>query len=92
VGTGRGTSWRSQVSGEEVGVAVGPGDLFIARSLLIRLYAIPVLFSGTECVLEKWRGKHDGYNPVISGCAVGAALSAKQGPQVCVYGTWLYGY
>lgn len=39
------------------------------------------LFSGVDCVIEKYRGKHDAYNPVLSGCVVGAALAAKQGPQ-----------
>jgi hypothetical protein len=40
------------------------------------------LFGGVDCVVEKWRGKHDAYNGVISGCGVGAALSARGGPQV----------
>jgi import inner membrane translocase subunit TIM22 len=41
---------------------------------------LTALFGGIECVIEKYRGKHDVWNPVISGCAVGATLSAKQGP------------
>lgn len=36
--------------------------------------------------MEKARGKHDAYNAVISGCGVGAALSAKQGPQAACFG------
>lgn len=44
------------------------------------------LFSGVDCVVEKARGKHDAYNAVISGCGVGAALSAKQGPQAACFG------
>lgn len=39
-----------------------------------------------DCVVEKYRGKHDAYNAVISGCGVGAALSAKQGPQAACLG------
>ena len=41
---------------------------------------LSALFGGIECVIEKYRGKHDVWNPVISGCAVGATLSAKGGP------------
>ena len=38
------------------------------------------VFSGSECVIEKWRGKHDVMNQVLSGCFAGAAISAKSGP------------
>ncbi|GAB5031585.1 tim22-like protein [Nannochloropsis oceanica] len=48
--------------------------------------ALTALFSGVDCVVEKFRGKHDAYNAVISGCGVGAALSAKQGPQAACLG------
>jgi len=48
--------------------------------------ALTALFSGVDCVVEKLRGKHDAYNAVISGCGVGAALSAKQGPQAACLG------
>lgn len=44
---------------------------------------LSALFGGVDCVVEKYRAKHDIWNPVISGCAVGAALSAKAGPTVC---------
>jgi import inner membrane translocase subunit TIM22 len=43
---------------------------------------LTALFGGVECVIEKYRAKHDVWNPVISGCAVGATLSAKSGPAV----------
>ena len=53
---------------------------------------LTALFGGVECVVEKYRAKHDVWNPVISGCVVGATLSAKGGPAVsaclvlpCVY-------
>lgn len=49
---------------------------------------LSALFGGVECVCEKYRGKHDVWNPVISGCIVGATLSAKAGPSVsaiCVF-------
>ena len=43
---------------------------------------LTALFCGVECVIEKYRAKHDVWNPVISGCVVGATLSAKAGPAV----------
>ena len=43
---------------------------------------LTALFGGIECVIEKYRAKHDVWNAVISGCAVGATLSAKAGPAV----------
>ena len=43
---------------------------------------LTALFGGVECVVEKYRAKHDVWNPVISGCVVGATLSAKAGPAV----------
>jgi len=39
------------------------------------------LFAGTECIVEKARGKHDVWNQVLGGCATGAAMQAKSGPQ-----------
>lgn len=41
---------------------------------------LTALFGGVECIIEKYRAKHDVWNPVLSGCVVGAALSAKAGP------------
>jgi mitochondrial import inner membrane translocase subunit TIM22 len=43
---------------------------------------LTALFGGVECVIEKYRGKHDVWNAVSSGCIVGATLSASAGPQV----------
>lgn len=34
------------------------------------------VFVYSECLCEKARGKHDMWNPIIGGCAAGAALSA----------------
>ena len=45
---------------------------------------LTALFGGVDCVVEKYRGKHDVYNPMISGCAVGATLSAKAGIWVII--------
>jgi import inner membrane translocase subunit TIM22 len=44
------------------------------------------LFGGIECIVEKYRAKHDVWNPMISGCAVGATLSAKAGPSAACLG------
>jgi mitochondrial import inner membrane translocase subunit TIM22 len=44
------------------------------------------VFGGSECLVEKYRGKHDIWNPVVSGCITGAALQAKSGPQAAAMG------
>lgn len=44
------------------------------------------VFGGTECLVEKYRGKHDVWNAAIGGCVTGAALQAKQGPQAAAIG------
>ena len=47
---------------------------------------LTAMFGGIECLVEKYRAKHDVWNPVISGCAVGATLSAKGGPAAACIG------
>ncbi len=47
---------------------------------------LTALFGGIECLIEKYRAKHDVWNPVISGCAVGATLSIKGGPAAACLG------
>ena len=49
-------------------------------------FVLTALFSGVDCVIEKYRGKHDGYTSLISGCLVGGAMSASQGPQAACLG------
>jgi mitochondrial import inner membrane translocase subunit TIM22 len=44
------------------------------------------VFGGSECLVEKYRGKHDVWNSVVSGCLTGAALQAKSGPQAAAVG------
>jgi len=44
------------------------------------------VFGGSECLVEKYRGKHDVWNAVVSGCVTGAAMQAKQGPQASAIG------
>lgn len=43
---------------------------------------LTALFGGVECCIEKHRAKHDVWNAVMSGCVVGATLSASGGPAV----------
>eukprot|EP01038_Epipyxis_sp_PR26KG_P004918 gene4918-6881_t len=47
---------------------------------------LTALFGGVECLIEKYRAKHDVWNPVLSGCVVGATLSAKAGPAAACVG------
>ena len=47
---------------------------------------LTALFGGVECVIEKYRAKHDVWNPAISGCIVGATLAAKGGPAPACFG------
>ena len=44
------------------------------------------VFGGSECLVEKYRGKHDVWNSVASGCITGAAMQARQGPQAAAVG------
>lgn len=46
----------------------------------------PAIFMGTECVIEKVRGKTDIMNPVYAGCVTGATFGIKQGPQAACIG------
>ncbi|KAL6200401.1 hypothetical protein ACLB2K_030183 [Fragaria x ananassa] len=45
-----------------------------------------VLFSASECVVEKARAKHDTTNTVVAGCFTGGAMSAKAGPKAACVG------
>ena len=47
---------------------------------------LTALFGGVECVIEKYRAKHDVWNPALSGCIVGATLAAKGGPGPACFG------
>jgi import inner membrane translocase subunit TIM22 len=47
---------------------------------------LTALFGGVECLIEKYRAKHDVWNPVVSGCVVGGTLSAKGGPAAACIG------
>jgi len=44
------------------------------------------VFGGSDCLVEKYRGTHDVWNSVLSGCVTGAAMQAKSGPQAAAIG------
>ena len=62
--------------------ALGDKAVWYAKSFAV----ITALFSGCDCLFEKGRGKHDVVNGGLSGCATGAVLAAKQGPQAAAIG------
>jgi mitochondrial import inner membrane translocase subunit TIM22 len=47
---------------------------------------LTALFEGTECAIEKARGKHDVWNQASSGCIVGATLASSGGPGAACFG------
>ncbi len=62
--------------------ATGEKSLYWSRNFAF----ITGIFGGTDCLVEKYRGKHDVWNSVLSGCATGAAMQAKSGPQAAGMG------
>lgn len=43
------------------------------------------IYSFNECVIEKFRAKHDKVNPTLAGCITGATLAYGAGPKaMCV--------
>ena len=62
--------------------ATGAKSMGWARSFGV----LTAMFGGVECLIEKYRAKHDVWNPVASGCVVGATLSAKGGPAAACLG------
>lgn len=47
------------------------------RSYMKTFATFGVVFSGSECAIEKFRARHDLYNSVIAGCATGSILSSQ---------------
>uniref|UniRef100_A0ACD5YLZ8 Uncharacterized protein n=1 Tax=Avena sativa TaxID=4498 RepID=A0ACD5YLZ8_AVESA len=45
-----------------------------------------LIFSATECVIEKARARHDVVNSAVAGCVTGGALAVKGGPQAACVG------
>lgn len=62
--------------------ATGEKSLYWGRNFAF----ITGVFGGSDCLVEKFRGKHDVWNPVLSGCVTGAAMQAKSGPQASAMG------
>jgi mitochondrial import inner membrane translocase subunit TIM22 len=62
-------SAKLRVGFKEAGLAMRP----YAKSFAI----FGIVFSGSECVVEKVRARHDLYNSVIAGCATGAILASQ---------------
>jgi mitochondrial import inner membrane translocase subunit TIM22 len=62
-------SAKLRVGFKEAGLAMRP----YAKSFAI----FGVVFSGSECVVEKVRARHDLYNSIIAGCATGAILASQ---------------
>ena len=50
------------------------------------MLAVGALLSGTECIVEKYRARHDIYNNMIGGALTGAILAARQGPWGMFFG------
>lgn len=45
------------------------------------------LYSGTECMIERYRAKHDAVNATLAGCATGGLMAAPgEGVAVGVWG------
>jgi len=53
--------------------------------------AVGGMFSLSDCVVEKWRGKHDWVNPTLSGSFTGAVLAIRGGPQATLFGAVGFG-
>lgn len=62
--------------------ATAEKSLYWARSFAF----LTGVFGGSECLVEKYRGKSDLWNQVASGCITGASLQAKAGPQAAALG------
>ena len=62
--------------------ATGEKSLYWSRNFAF----ITGVFGGSDCLVEKFRGKHDVWNSVLSGCVTGAAMQAKSGPQASAVG------
>ncbi len=61
---------------------VGKSSLWYGKSFMI----VGFLFAGSECLLEKSRGKTDIWNNVGGGCMAGAIMANKGGPSAMLIG------
>ncbi|MCO5600580.1 hypothetical protein L7F22_054694 [Adiantum nelumboides] len=61
---------------------IGSRSLSTAKAFAI----MGAIFSGTECMVEKARAKHDLKNTAIAGCVTGGAISVRAGPKASCVG------
>lgn len=47
---------------------------------------VGALFSGSECVIETYRAKHDMWNSIYGGCTAGALMAHSGGPKAMCFG------
>lgn len=47
---------------------------------------IAALFSGTECMIESYRAKHDWKNGLGAGCMTGGLMAVRSGPKAIMVG------
>lgn len=62
---------------KEMAKNIGSKSLSYAKGFSV----VGLLFAGSECVVEKFRAKHDLRNSAYAGCFSGAALAYKTGPR-----------
>lgn len=62
--------------------ATGEKALYWSRNFAF----ISGIFQASDCLVEKYRGKHDVWNELISGCMAGGLLNAKSGPSSMAFG------
>jgi import inner membrane translocase subunit TIM22 len=61
---------------------MGSRSMHMAKTFAI----MGAIFSGTECLIEKARAKHDAVNTATAGCVTGGSMSARAGPQAACLG------